>query len=397
MATKWKHFKLLDIATISDQRVTHFAGEKDYVATGDIELNKITSNQRVSYDNRPSRADLIMDENDVLFAKMKDTVKVLVGSEDTENKIFSTGFYVLTPHKNVAKEFLYFYFLSVDFNRQKNLLCTGATMSGLNNVGLRKISLQLPIENDGTPDLAEQKRIVATLEETESLKKKRAEADQKMSELIPALFNKMFGDPTDNKMDWNTGVLGDVVHSAKDGPHVSPKYSDSSGIPFFSSRHVKPGEIIWEDLKYIELQEAQKQWKKCKPEKGDILYTKGGTTGVAAVVTFDTPIAVWVHIALLKTNHSKVNPFWLETMLNSAFCYKQSQELTHGIANRDLGLNRMKTIKIFLPPLDLQNEFAEKIREIKVQKENQRQSAIQLDGLFSSLLSLSFSRGFIKN
>lgn len=305
---------------------------------------------------------------------------------------FSTSadtFIIAPKDKNILAKYVY-YFLSGN----KDILDRGFKGAGLRHLSkeyAEKIQIPFPVDKNGNPDLAEQKRIVATLEEAESLKKKRAEADQKMNELIPALFNKMFGDPADNKMAWNIGVLGDVVHSAKDGPHVSPKYSDSSGIPFFSSRHVKPGEIIWEDLKYIELQEAQKQWKKCRPEKGDILYTKGGTTGVAAVVTFDTPIAVWVHIALLKTNHSKVNSFWLETMLNSAFCYKQSQELTHGIANRDLGLNRMKTIKIFLPPLHLQNKFAEKIKEIKVQKENQRQSGVRLDGLFSSLLSRSFA------
>src|SRR3989338_2298427 len=106
-----------------------------------------------------------------------------------------------------------------------------------------------------------------------------------------------------------------MIHAAKDGPHVSPRYA-ASGIPFLSARHIKPGEVIWSDLKYLDQSEAEVQWRKCKPERGDILYTKGGTTGVAAVINFDTKIAVWVHIALLKTNHDKVHPIWLENMLN---------------------------------------------------------------------------------
>jgi type I restriction enzyme S subunit len=114
-------------------------------------------------------------------------------------------------------------------------------------------------------------------------------------------------------------------------------------------------------LKYISDQEAAIHWKKCKPEKGDILYTKGGTTGIAKVVDFDQPVAVWVHVAVLKTDKQKVVPLWLESMLNSQHCYQQSQRLTHGIANRDLGLKRMTTIRMYLPPFDHQYEFARRV------------------------------------
>ena len=85
---------------------------------------------------------------------------------------------------------------------------------------------------------------------------------------------------------WRWAVVGDVVHSALDGPHVSPIYA-SSGIPFLSTRHIRRGEIIWDDLKFISSEDAEQHWRKCKPEKGDILYTKGGTTGLAKAIDFD--------------------------------------------------------------------------------------------------------------
>jgi type I restriction enzyme S subunit len=130
----------------------------------------------------------------------------------------------------------------------------------------------------------------------------------------------MFGDPVSNPMGWERCTVGDVVHSAKVGPHVSPKYSES-GIPFLSTRHIKPGEVVWEDLKFIDQKEADRQWKKCKPELGDILYTKGGTTGIAARVTTSDPFSIWVHVALLKPIIERVDSTWLEGMLNSAYCY----------------------------------------------------------------------------
>jgi hypothetical protein len=69
-------------------------------------------------------------------------------------------------------------------------------------------------------------------------------------------------------------------------------------------------------------------------------HSPGGTTGIAKVVNFDQSVTTWVHITLLKIDKSKVEPLWLEAMLNLPFCYQQSQRLTRRIANRDLGLTR---------------------------------------------------------
>ena len=223
----------------------------------------------------------------------------------------------------------------------------------------------------------------------DALRAKRREALAQLDTLLQSTFLDMFGDPVTNPMDWERCTVGDIVHSAKDGPHVSPKYSDN-GIPFLSTRHIKTGEVIWQDLKYIDQDEANRQWKKCKPEFGDILYTKGGTTGIAARVTTSEPFAVWVHVALLKPIFEKVDPAWMEAMLNSAYCYTQSQRYTHGIANRDLGLTRMVKIKIFLPPLDVQSRFAAIVEAVQNHKARQRVHLAELDTLFASLQSRAF-------
>ena len=245
-------------------------------------------------------------------------------------------------------------------------------------------SLQIPL-----PPLDEQKRIAGILDAADALRAKRREALAQLDTLLQSTFLDMFGDPVTNPMRWEQCVVGDVVHAAKDGPHVSPTYAES-GVPFLSTRHIKPGEVVWEDLKYIDQDEANRQWKKCKPEFGDILYTKGGTTGIAARVTTSEPFAVWVHVALLKPIVKKVHPIWIEAMLNSAYCYTQSQRYTHGIANRDLGLKRMVKIQMYLPPLAEQRGFAAVVESIEQQKVRQRAHLAELDTLFASLQSRAF-------
>jgi type I restriction enzyme, S subunit len=98
--------------------------------------------------------------------------------------------------------------------------------------------------------------------------------------------------------------------------HVSPEYVHS-GIPFLSTRNIRPEGIVWEDLKFISKSDAEIQWKNAKPTRGDVLYTKGGTTGVARAVDFDLDFAVWVHVAVLKLSKNKAEPVSLQEMLNS--------------------------------------------------------------------------------
>ena len=260
---------------------------------------------------------------------------------------------------------------------------TGTTRGKLTKGGASEILIPLP-------PLSEQRRIASILDQADELRQKRQQAIEKLDQLLQATFIDMFGDPASNPKGWNLGKLGDVIHSAKDGPHVSPNYSET-GIPFLSTRHVRAGKIVWDDLKFITEEDAQIHWKKCKPTRGDILYTKGGTTGLAAVVDTDLDFAVWVHVALLKTNHDKVRSEWLVSMLNTQYCYEQSQRYTHGIANRDLGLKRMVNIEMYIPSLDEQDKFVNfknKLMKNNLLFEN---SNSYFEQLFKSLQNQAFS------
>ncbi|MCB8788926.1 restriction endonuclease subunit S [Planktothrix agardhii] len=143
---------------------------------------------------------------------------------------------------------------------------------------------------------------------------------------------------------WCWVRLGQLTWSVKDGPHYSPQYADKDkGIPFITGGNVRPEGIDFENVKYISKELHEELSKRCKPEVGDIIYTKGGTTGIARVNTYDFNFNVWVHIAILKIVDS-IEPFYLQHSLNSFFCYSQAQKYTHGVGNQDLGLTRMINI-----------------------------------------------------
>lgn len=301
-----------------------------------------------------------------------------------EPVVFSNHFLRLRPDADRLDGRFLSRWLNVQFQRGrfKGMCRQWVNQATVNRESLLAMQMRLP-------PLHEQKRIAEILDKADVLRVKRRAALAQLDTLTQSIFIDMFGDPVTNPKGWEQCVVGDVVYTAKDGPHVSPTYAES-GVPFLSARHIKPGEVVWEGLKYIDQDEANRQWKKCKPEFGDILYTKGGTTGVAARVTSSEPFAVWVHVALLKPIKKKVHPIWMEAMLNSAYCYAQSQRYTHGIANRDLGLKRMVKIQLYLPPLSEQHDFAAIVESIEQQKASQRAHLAELDALFASLQSRAF-------
>ncbi len=165
---------------------------------------------------------------------------------------------------------------------------------------------------------------------------------------------------------WLTIQLGRLCYKIADGPHFSPEYVDD-GVLFISARNIKIDSWSFEDAKYVSFENYREFCKRIVPEKGDILYTKGGTTGVARVVDFDDIFQVWVHVAVLKIKNNDVNSYYLSYALNSAGCYDQSQLFTRGATNNDLGLTRMVKIWLALPPMIEQIKIVEYLNTVTVE------------------------------
>ena len=161
---------------------------------------------------------------------------------------------------------------------------------------------------------------------------------------------------------WEVLTLRRTISRAVDGPHHSPSYLDS-GIPFLSARNIKSDRWSLDDAKFISEGDYREFSKRVVPEVGDVLYTKGGTTGVARAVDLTFRFQVWVHVAVLKVKRHKVASDYLALVLNSPRCYEQAQLFTRGATNQDLGLGRMKGIVFALPPLSEQEALLTPLEE----------------------------------
>ena len=191
-----------------------------------------------------------------------------------------------------------------------------------------------------------------------------------LDELVRSRFVELFGDPSTNPRGWMETTVGDECFYIKDGPHKSlPDIGkENGGHPFISVRNIVNGYIDFSTARYISDEDFAEAINKCNPEKGDMLYSKGGTTGIAKLIDIDEEFANWVHVAVLKFDKTKLNGIFFENLLNGAYCYEQSQRLTKGIANKDLVLSAIAKIKMYIPPIKLQNQFADFVKQVDKSK-----------------------------
>jgi len=128
---------LVDYCSICKSGIKRFDNEKIYLDTAAVsDDNIIDESYRITFSDRPSRANMQPEENTFWFAKLKDSPKyVLVKSESTrilDTMILSTGFMGIKSDR-FALNYLYCLFTSDEFINQKDLLSNGATMQGINN------------------------------------------------------------------------------------------------------------------------------------------------------------------------------------------------------------------------------------------------------------------------
>ena len=295
----------------------------------------------------------------------------------------STDCIVLLPNESIRCKFLYYFFL-----HNIAVLEKGFKGAGLKHTNKNYIN---NIEINTVPDIETQDKVIKALDLACNLVRFRQRQLKKLDELVKSRFIELFGDMESNPKGWRESTLGTECYYIKYGPHKSPPYiDDQNGIPFISTRNIVNGDgIDWSTAKYISEADCLQCIKKCKPEKGDILYSKGGTTGIAKYVDTDKRFANWVHVAVLKFG-DQLDGRFLERMLNMDYCYRQSQQLTKGIANRDFVLSAIAQVKIFVPPIELQRQYVRFVEQTDKSKLAIQQSIEKLETLKKALMQQYF-------
>lgn len=301
---------------------------------------------------------------------------------------FSTStdnFIISSINDKVVTRYVYYYFKKNIHILEKGF--KGAGLKHLSKDYLNKIDLVFPINSNGEIDVLEQNRIVKILDEAESLKNKREDANKKTNILIDALFINMFGDPQTNSMGWPLKKMVDICDIRRGAsPRPIEKFIGGD-VPWIKIGDGTNGDNFFiKETKVKITQEGAKKSVLLKPES--IIFANCGVSlGFARILK----ISGCIHDGWLAFENidASVDKIFLLKYINHLTLYLRKLAPDGTQPNLNTGI--MKNLKIFVPPIDLQNKFSKLVLALENEKEKQKKSAEKINILFDSLMQKVFS------
>src|SRR5699024_5444302 len=278
----------------------------------------------------------------------------------------------------------FMYFLKTNFfKKQIQRLITGSAQLNFGPSHLKQIKVILP-------KIEIQNRIVDLLDITQNMIDKRQQQIEALSALKQSIFLDMFGDPIRNNKNWNVGSVRDYCDCIVPGRNKPKNFTGD--IPWITTEDLIDKGITNFSNKSLGLtvNEIDEVRAKIIP-KGSVLLTCVGDLGRVSIAGNDCVINQQLHSYQPGEN---INNTYLMYFLSyqKPYMYKYATQTTVPYMNKTTCNN----LPVFIPPLKLQEVFAQKIVTIDKRVDLLSKGLVQLNLLYDSILYKAFNGELFK-
>lgn len=344
----------------------------------------------------------LKDDSDIVYeTERKITLRAV---QDTGLKPFSIGTVLLSSRAPIGKVAIagtemycnqgfknlvcsgsiynrYLYHFLKDKTEYLNALGRGATFKEISKDIVENIEIPLP-------PLETQRHIAAVLDKVSDLIAKRRKQLDKLDEMVKARFVEMFGDMVSNVNQFSVSQLG-IVCDVRDGTHDTPQYCER-GYPLVTSKNVTGGKIDLSSCGFISEEDFLAINKRSKVDEGDIIMPMIGTIGKPVIVSFEPHFAI-KNVALIKfPPGAHVKNIYIKTLLESDYFDRMVLAKIRGGTQKFISLGDIRNLKIAIPPIDLQNQFAAFVTQTEKTKAAVQQALEKLETLKKALMQEYF-------
>lgn len=239
-------------------------------------------------------------------------------------------------------------------------------------------------------NLETQNKIVEVLDKAQSLIDKKREQIELLDELVKSRFIEMFGDPVNNPKSFEILTIGDLTTDVKYG--TSKSSSEGGKYPYLRMNNITyGGKLDLNDLKYIDIDDDELE--KCIVKRGDVLFNRTNSIeliGKTCIFELEEPMVIAGYIIRVRLKNN-ILPVYLSTFLNSSYGKTLLRGIAKGAVNQaNINAQELKSIKIHVPPIELQNEFAEFVKKVDSIRSKMEASLSELEENFNSLMQKAF-------
>jgi type I restriction enzyme S subunit len=291
----------------------------------------------------------------------------------------STDCFVVKVNNIILTKYVYYYLFDKIYLLEEGF--KGAGLKHISKGYIQKIKIISP-ENKEI-----QQKIVSILEKIEKAKEWRKDADKLTKNFLKSIYANIFS----NIKDYDVVELKELVDEFRFG--TSSK-SGNKGYYVLGIPNVLGDNLILENCKKVKL--TEKEYLNWKLLKGDILFvrTNGNPHYIGRCGIFELSEEGFVFASYLiraRIKKKLLNPYFLKTFLESSIGRKELITKCRTTAGQyNINTQGLGSIKIPLPPLNLQNKFEIKLKDINKLKEQQKHSKNKIDNLFNALMQKAF-------
>lgn len=265
-------------------------------------------------------------------------------------------------------------------------VATGSVRDNLKLEMLKEFPILLPPKND-------QKTIANNLDRVKRIIELRKSEIDKMNELIKARFVELFGDPDNNEKSWDIDKMEHLceVGSSK---RIYQNEQSMEGVPFLRISDLvnridtgsKKCDLYIPIEKFAELKEQG-----LVPRSGDILLTARGTLGRCYIVQSDDEFYFQDGMITWLSNYDRrITALYISYLFEMPGFRKQIDALQAGSTVAYMSISMTKKLNIMVPPIELQNQFADFVKQVDKSKVAVQKALEKTQLLFDSLMQQYF-------
>ena len=241
------------------------------------------------------------------------------------------------------------------------------------------------------PPLSTQLSIVSELDKINELIRLKKEQLKDYDNLAQSIFYEMFGDPVENQKGWEERTMQDLCVNIVDCPHSTPKKVDYiTDYPCIRTSELRGGSISWATMQYLDEDEYNIRIARLKPEAGDIVFGREGTIGDAVILPLGYNFSLGQRTMLLRADTSIVSNVFLHRTILSDWIKHQIEYVNVSSTVAHVNIKDFKKFTVPLPPLPLQQTFAQRIELIEKQKAEVQRTISNLETLLASRMQYWF-------
>ena len=264
-------------------------------------------------------------------------------------------------------------------------LVNGATRQKLTQADMREMVIpERPLE--------EQKHIATLLGRLNGLIFLRKQQLAKLDELVKARFVELFGNPVLNPKKWPTHQLQEYVRFLTSGSRGWAQYFTDSGEYFITIKNVKNCCITLDNVQYI-VPPDNAEAKRTKVEEGDLLISITADLGRTGVVTQEIAnhgAYINQHLTCIRLDRTALHPLYVAHYMESEAGKAQFQAKNQTGVKAGLNFEAINSLRLMVPPLEIQDRFVEFIAQTGRKKLTIQQSLDKLKVLKKSLMQEYF-------